>query len=75
MPFRLRRGPSGRSAWADVVPDDPVAVAVAVAVAVTVHDSPSTQIAVRIPIDVASGWLEENQLRLDRVRAAVSASS
>ncbi|WP_327181244.1 DUF5959 family protein [Streptomyces sp. NBC_01334] len=57
----------GRSAWVDVVPDDPVEV--------TVHDSPSTQIAVRIPIDVASGWLEENQLRLDRVRAAVSASS
>ncbi|NEA94843.1 hypothetical protein G3I22_21445 [Actinospica acidiphila] len=57
----------GRSAWVDVVPDDPVEV--------TVHDSPSTQIAVRVPIDVASEWLEENRLRLDRVRAAVSASS
>ncbi|MFB7247308.1 hypothetical protein CW362_30525 [Streptomyces populi] len=57
----------GRSAWLDVVPDDPVEV--------TVHDSPSTQIAVRVPIDVAPGWLEENRLRLERVRAAVSASS
>ncbi|MDV6290964.1 DUF5959 family protein [Streptomyces sp. UP1A-1] len=70
MPSRRRRGPSGlagdRSAWVDVVPDDPVEV--------TVHDSPSTQIAVRVPIDVASEWLEENRLRLARVRAAVSAS-
>ncbi|MET9044701.1 DUF5959 family protein [Streptomyces sp. NPDC007148] len=56
----------GRSAWLDVVPDDPLEV--------TVHDSPSTQIAVHVPIDVASDWLEENRLRLDRVRAAVSAS-
>lgn len=57
----------GRSAWVDVVPDDPVEV--------TVHDSPSTQIAVRVPVDVPSEWLEENRLRLARVRAAVSASS
>ncbi|MFF4542613.1 DUF5959 family protein [Streptomyces aureus] len=57
----------GRSAWVDVVPDDPAEV--------TVHDSPSTQIAVRVPIDVASDWLKENRLRLERVRAAVSASS
>ncbi|WP_326783255.1 DUF5959 family protein [Streptomyces sp. NBC_00151] len=46
--------PAGdRSAWADVVPDDPVEV--------TVHDSPSTQIAVRVPIDVASGWLRRSR--------------
>ncbi|MET9104101.1 DUF5959 family protein [Streptomyces antibioticus] len=57
----------GRSAWVDVTPDDPVEV--------TVHDSPSTQIAVRVPIDVAPEWLEQNRLRLDRVRAALSASS
>ncbi|MET9119382.1 DUF5959 family protein [Streptomyces longwoodensis] len=36
----------GRSAWVEVVPDDPVEV--------TVHDSPSTQIVVRVPIDVGS---------------------
>ncbi|MFF3617355.1 DUF5959 family protein [Streptomyces sp. NPDC002580] len=44
------RPAGGRSAWVDVVPEDPVEV--------TVHDSPSTQIAVRVPIDVASGWSE-----------------
>jgi hypothetical protein len=60
--------PAGdRSAWVDVVPDDPVEV--------TVHDSPSTQIAVRVPVDVAPDWLEESRLRLQRVRAAVSATS
>ncbi|WP_435221936.1 DUF5959 family protein [Streptomyces sp. Tue6028] len=57
----------GRSAWVEVVPDDPVEV--------TVHDSPSTQIAVRVPIDVGSEWLQENRLRLAGVREAVTASS
>ncbi|MCC3650652.1 DUF5959 family protein [Streptomyces sp. S07_1.15] len=56
--------PSGdRSAWLEVVPGDPVEV--------TVQDSPSTQIAVRVPLDVATEWLEENRLRLSQVRAAV----
>lgn len=57
----------GRSAWLTVLPEDPVEV--------TVHDSPSTQIAVRIPIDVASNWLEENRLRLDRIRKTVTTVS
>jgi len=57
----------GRSAWLEVVPDDPVEV--------TVHDSPSTQIAVRVPIDVGSEWLQENRLRLAAVREAVTRSS
>jgi hypothetical protein len=57
----------GRSAWVEVVPDDPVEV--------TVHDSPSTQIAVRVPIDVDSEWLRENRLRLAGVREAVARSS
>ncbi|MEU6658420.1 DUF5959 family protein [Streptomyces sp. NPDC046821] len=57
----------GRSAWVEVVPDDPVEV--------TVHDSPSTQIAVRVPIDVGSEWLQENRLRLAGVRKAVTRSS
>ncbi|WP_335932193.1 DUF5959 family protein [Streptomyces sp. PTD5-9] len=56
--------PGGRSAWLTVIPEDPVEV--------TVHDSPSTQIAVRIPVDVTPGWLEENRLRLERVREAVA---
>ncbi|WP_394297303.1 DUF5959 family protein [Streptomyces albus] len=56
--------PSGeRSAWLEVVPGDPVEV--------TVQESPSTQIAVRVPLDVATEWLEENRLRLSQVRAAV----
>ncbi|MFB7165230.1 DUF5959 family protein [Streptomyces sp. NPDC056242] len=57
----------GRSAWLEVAPDDPVEV--------TVHDSPSTQIAVRVPIDVGSEWLQENRLRLADVRKAVTRSS
>ncbi|MET7274924.1 DUF5959 family protein [Streptomyces flaveolus] len=53
--------PAGdHGAWMDVDPDDPVEV--------TVYGSPSTPIAVRVPIDVASAWLEENRLRLERVR-------
>ncbi|MFI7893920.1 DUF5959 family protein [Streptomyces sp. Cmuel-A718b] len=56
--------PGDRSAWLCVVPDDPLEV--------TVHDSPSTQIAVRVPVDVATGWLEENRLRLERVREAIA---
>jgi len=56
--------PSGdRVAWLEVVPEDPVEV--------TVRDSPSTQILVRVPIDVTDDWLEENRVRLARVREAV----
>lgn len=57
---------AGRSAWLGVVPDDPVEV--------TVHDSPSTQIAVCVPIDVSSEWLQENRLRLAGFRKAVTDS-
>ncbi|MFE2992718.1 DUF5959 family protein [Streptomyces sp. NPDC059262] len=57
----------GRSARVEVVPDDPMEV--------TVHDSPSTQIAVCVPIDVGSEWLRENRLRLAGVRKAVTRSS
>lgn len=56
--------PGDRRAWLSVVPEDPMEV--------TVHDSPSTQIAVQVPIDVAPGWLEENRLRLEHVRKAVA---
>lgn len=54
--------PDERTAWLDIVPDDPMEV--------TVHDTPSTQVAVRVPIDAAEDWLEGNRLRLDRVRRA-----
>ncbi|WP_257894972.1 DUF5959 family protein [Streptomyces anulatus] len=56
--------PGGRSAWLSVVPEDPLEV--------TVHDSPSTQIAVQLPVDVPNGWLEENRLRLEHVRKAIA---
>ncbi|MFE5894735.1 DUF5959 family protein [Streptomyces sp. NPDC056462] len=54
------RTTGGRSAWVEVLPDDPMEV--------TVHDLPSTQIAVRVPIDVGSEWLQEIQLRSAGVR-------
>ncbi|MFC8626741.1 DUF5959 family protein [Streptomyces anulatus] len=41
-------------------------------VRMTVHDSPSTQIGVQVPVDVATGWLEENRLRLERVRKVIA---
>lgn len=59
--------PGGRSAWLSVVPEDPLEV--------TVHDSPSTQIAVQIPVDVPTGWLEENRLRLEHVRKTIAKRS
>ncbi|MGW8528921.1 DUF5959 family protein [Nocardiopsis sp. NPDC055824] len=52
-----------RTAWLEVVPEDLVEV--------IVHDMPSTQIAVCVPIDVAEDWLEENRARLDRIREAL----
>ncbi|MEU2383208.1 DUF5959 family protein [Streptomyces sp. NPDC012461] len=57
--------PAGdRGACLEVVPDDPVEV--------TVCDSPSTQISVCVPIDVASDWLEKNRLKWDAARRAVA---
>lgn len=53
-----------RSAWMEVLPEDPVEV--------TVHDAPSTQVAVRLPVDVGCGWLEDNRRRLRRVREALA---
>ncbi|MFF4757246.1 DUF5959 family protein [Streptomyces sp. NPDC001292] len=60
--------PAGdRSAWLDVVPEDPLEV--------TVHDSPSTRFAVRVPIDADSNCLKENRLRLEHVGKAITPSS
>ncbi|MFD7383713.1 DUF5959 family protein [Streptomyces anulatus] len=56
--------PGDRSALLSVVPEDPLEV--------TVHDSPSTQIAVQIPVDVPTGWLEGNRRRLEHVRKAIA---
>jgi hypothetical protein len=52
-----------RAAWVEVMPEDPLVV--------TVHDAPSTQITVRMPIDDTSDWVEENRLRLERIRKTV----
>ncbi|MGW4177634.1 DUF5959 family protein [Streptomyces rubiginosohelvolus] len=49
-----------------MVPEDPLEV--------TVHDSPSTQIAVQIPVEVPAGWLKENRLLLEHVRKAIAKS-
>ncbi|MDT0319712.1 DUF5959 family protein [Streptomyces millisiae] len=49
-----------RSAWIQVIPDDPVEV--------TVSDSPSSQVAVEVPIEVDEHWLEANRARLAEVR-------
>ncbi|WP_444961770.1 DUF5959 family protein [Nocardiopsis sp. M1B1] len=57
----------GRTAWLDIVPDDPVEV--------TVRDSPSTQVSVRLPIDVPEGWLEENRALLAHVRRFLDQAS
>ena len=51
---------NGRSAWIQVIPDDPVEV--------TVSDSPSSQVAVEVPIEVDEHWLEANRARLAEVR-------
>ncbi|MEU1899539.1 DUF5959 family protein [Nocardiopsis dassonvillei] len=52
-----------RTAWLELVPEDSLMV--------TVHDAPSTQIAVRMPIDDTSDWTEENRLRLECIRKLV----
>ncbi|WP_116244701.1 DUF5959 family protein [Nocardiopsis sp. FIRDI 009] len=60
---RVEWPPGDRTPWLEVVPDDPVEM--------TVHDMPSTQIAVRVPIGFTDEWVEENRARLERVRKAV----
>jgi hypothetical protein len=35
---------------------------------IEVHDAPGTQISVRIPLDLKSGWVDEARERLDAVR-------
>ncbi|CAL9372924.1 hypothetical protein SUDANB121_00910 [Nocardiopsis dassonvillei] len=59
--------PSDRSAWLSVVPDDPFTI--------TVHDTPSTQVEVRVPVEVREDWPQENRARLERVRRAWEAVS
>ncbi|MEV7287754.1 DUF5959 family protein [Streptomyces sp. NPDC093252] len=57
--------PAGdRTAWVEVIPDDPVEV--------TVQDSPSTRVAVRVPVEVGPQWVEENRARLSAVREAMA---
>lgn len=56
-----------RTAWVDVIPDDPVRV--------TVRDAPSTGGEVCVPVDVAEGWLEENRGRLRRLREVLGVLS
>jgi hypothetical protein len=53
-----------RTAWLDVIPDDPLEV--------TVHDTPSSGVEVCVPVDIAQDWLEENRRRLGHLRKALS---
>ncbi|MGW4820940.1 DUF5959 family protein [Streptomyces sp. NPDC004227] len=50
----------GRTAYLTFITEDPYVI--------EVHDAPGTQISVRIPLDLKSGWIGEARVRLDTVR-------
>ncbi|GGT46782.1 hypothetical protein GCM10010271_58600 [Streptomyces kurssanovii] len=53
----------GRTAYLTFVPDDPYVI--------EIHDAPSTQICVRVPLDLKAGWLAEARDRLAAARGAL----
>jgi hypothetical protein len=53
----------GRAAYLTFVADDPYVV--------EVHDAPSTQICVRVPLDLKPDWIAESRARLTAVRRAL----
>ncbi|MFD5119794.1 DUF5959 family protein [Streptomyces sp. NPDC058385] len=55
----------GRAAYLTFVADDPYVV--------EVHDAPSTQICVRVPLDLKPDWIAEARARLAEVRRALRA--
>ncbi|MFR0358610.1 DUF5959 family protein [Streptomyces sediminimaris] len=55
----------GRTAYLTLIAEDPYVV--------EVHDAPSTQISVRVPIDLKGEWIEASRERLAAARRALDA--
>ncbi|MFJ9551783.1 DUF5959 family protein [Streptomyces erythrochromogenes] len=62
-PFTADWPRSGRTAYLRFIADDPYVV--------EVHDGPSTQIAVSVPLDMREEWIAESRQRLADARAAL----
>ncbi|MFD9970202.1 DUF5959 family protein [Streptomyces sp. NPDC059017] len=62
-PFTADWPRSGRSAYLRFIADDPYVV--------EVHDGPSTQIVVSMPLDMREEWITESRERLGDARAAL----
>ncbi|MFE5717532.1 DUF5959 family protein [Streptomyces erythrochromogenes] len=62
-PFTADWPRSGRTAYLRFIAEDPYVV--------EVHDGPSTQIVVSVPLDMGEGWITESRGRLAAARAAL----
>ncbi|MFJ3941493.1 DUF5959 family protein [Streptomyces parvus] len=62
-PFTADWPRSGRTAYLRFIADDPCVV--------EVHDGPSTQIVVSVPLDMREEWIAESRERLAAARAAL----
>ncbi|MEV7579080.1 DUF5959 family protein [Streptomyces erythrochromogenes] len=62
-PFTADWPRSGRTAYLRIIADDPYTV--------EVHDGPSTQIVVSVPLDMSEEWIAESRKRLADARAAL----
>ncbi|MFH9655529.1 DUF5959 family protein [Streptomyces anulatus] len=62
-PFTADWPRSGRAAYLRFIADDPYVV--------EVHDGPSTQIVVSVPLDMREEWIAESRERLAAARAAL----
>ncbi|WP_030965118.1 DUF5959 family protein [Streptomyces sp. NRRL S-378] len=63
-PFTADWPRSGRTAYLRFIAEDPYVV--------EVHDGPSTQIVVSVPLDMGAKWVAESRERLAAARAALS---
>ncbi|MEU6212815.1 DUF5959 family protein [Streptomyces sp. NPDC047023] len=66
-PFTADWPRSGRTAYLRFIADDPYVV--------EVHDGPSTQIVVSVPLDMGQEWVAESRERLAAARAALGAGT
>ncbi|MCX4808674.1 DUF5959 family protein [Streptomyces sp. NBC_01214] len=62
-PFTADWPRSGRTAYLRFIADDPYVV--------EVHDGPSTQIVVSVPLDMSEEWIAESRERLAAARAVL----